>query len=883
MAEWLKSNCIITKAGNKLLSYVIAGLATLDISRAVVRETVSTAGKNKNYNLSDITNIKQTGVLLKFRGGIENPETGDYDTSLVTARFSNEDLTVGLESYKIRQIVVMARLTNIDTDEMMRYDPSFKDPGEVPYLVAQSNGEDDFDLMPSREENPTSFDYDLYIIHTGVPNISVSIRTLGWVSEEDFNRSITEIWSVVNNNIENEVGQNTDKMSFYNKAWRPKLSSYTYTYEPDEVLPVWDREDSVLPEGKLSGNKTAERFNSYKLIESVNEGDYPDNIATGGYSHVEGANNMTTSHCSHVEGINNYVGYSLDDNLGDGNFNANRGTHVEGDSNTAVHSWTQHVEGVQNYSSAYASHTEGKFNINKGYISHIQGRKNQILNGESSTANFVGGENNVIKSGSCSIAFGKSNVNEDSTNSIITGHDNSFTSSNNSILCGTENVALNSSNSVVTGASNVLNQSVSSVLSGEKNNVSGSDRVMSGGYNNTVVNSWDSIVGGRDNHVANSRSVLVSGVNHRINSSQYVAVFGNGNITNEYDDYSLVCGQSNQVYYSTCSLVTGKDNQIDETLDSIVGGLSNLSNKKGKRLFIMGMGNSVSSEVYGNNQDSNITGRENKITDIEFSSVFGKGNTVQEVSASLVCGAENIVESQMYEGSKDKSKGIINSIVTGFGNRLKQTKTSVVAGMNNDIQDYQPHGIPNEWMLTMNNLFSGEKNTIKGMYSSIITGYGNIISNIHDSIIGGKNNNIDGLDAPATSVTNSVLTMSINAKVTNHMKPQVIFGSDNEVSGDNTLTSGTNLISSGNSSVTLGKWNEEDDSNYYALVIGGGTGETSRKNILTLDWSGRLNVADLYFESNKNSVDTRIKQLESQVSQLITKVAELEEIINQGG
>ena len=63
-------------------------------------------------------------------------------------------------------------------------------------------------------------------------------------------------------------------------------------------------------------------------------------------------------------------------------------------------------------------------------------------------------------------------------------------------------------------------------------------------------------------------------------------------------------------------------------------------------------------------------------------------------------------------------------------------------------------------------------------------------------------------------------------------------GSSTTASGEGSHAEGYNTKSSSEYQHVQGKYNVEDKTNTYAHIVGGGTSNTDRKNIHTLDWSG---------------------------------------------
>lgn len=61
---------------------------------------------------------------------------------------------------------------------------------------------------------------------------------------------------------------------------------------------------------------------------------------------------------------------------------------------------------------------------------------------------------------------------------------------------------------------------------------------------------------------------------------------------------------------------------------------------------------------------------------------------------------------------------------------------------------------------------------------------------------------------------------------------------------------GLGLLTESEWQTVLGKYNVKDSSNTYALVIGGGTSASNRKNVFTVDWNGNINAGSYtYFKS----------------------------------
>lgn len=70
------------------------------------------------------------------------------------------------------------------------------------------------------------------------------------------------------------------------------------------------------------------------------------------------------------------------------------------------------------------------------------------------------------------------------------------------------------------------------------------------------------------------------------------------------------------------------------------------------------------------------------------------------------------------------------------------------------------------------------------------------------------------------------------------------------------LVFGLGLLTDSEWQTVLGKYNVKDSSNTYALVIGGGTSTSNRKNIFTVDWNGGINTgSNTYLKSTNINRD----------------------------
>ena len=86
-------------------------------------------------------------------------------------------------------------------------------------------------------------------------------------------------------------------------------------------------------------------------------------------------------------------------------------------------------------------------------------------------------------------------------------------------------------------------------------------------------------------------------------------------------------------------------------------------------------------------------------------------------------------------------------------------------------------------------------------------------------------------------------------------------GTDSVASGARSHAGGYGTIAKGENQTAIGKYNIEDTSNKYAFIIGNGTSST-RKNALTVDWSGNVEsdgkklATEEYVNQNGGKIDT---------------------------
>lgn len=677
MATWLQENAVLTDIGLSMLSKAQAGLGKLCITKVVTRDVWDTVENNRKLtgDSSTVSNIKQEAVLLNppAEGDAETPNGQNLGVTKIVARFSNEHIT---EKYYIKQVVVFMKLIDIDTNA-----PESTDMGEVPYMVAQTENTDDSDIMPLFSENPTAINYDLYILHSGVAQINIAVKTAGYVDEDTFN----EFKNYVINTFAESVGQNTKDKTF--GVWTPVYS--------DDDDPSGGRQWSKKTDDsgetattEYAGKKSAERFNLY--ADNAN-------IATGEYSHVEGNNNVCIANAGHVEGVDNHSG--VDENYGihmegrrnyatlgwfqhiegDNNQSAGYTTHMEGNSNKAVKvgsegsTETLHVEGKWNtVKNGVTHHVEGEYNsIEDGLVNHVEGGYNSVKKGK---YNHVGGNKNTIGGDSnCNLVEGQLNAIQDCSEVSVSGQGHFVTSSNLASVSGYKNTLYNSERAVVAGISNTVTNSKGTSVSGEHNiaedncyesNISGSG--------NILVRSQHSSVSGIENRVSDTNNSFVSGEGNALNVSALLKTtsgnltLGKGNSATD-TEYTALLGTENTVNNSINNIVSGRGNKVlfkegDVKVEECIIGGATHTVEKTVRTLVIGNNNTLSSYK--------TTGSET--AEPSYDSIVGGATTTSlGLRASVVTGTAN------------KVIGIHDSIIGGYDNTI--TRTSVDTDANHSI------------------------------------------------------------------------------------------------------------------------------------------------------------------------------------------------------
>lgn len=288
MSTWSPQNAVITNLGNSLLASARVGLSTIQLTRVVARENFeSSMATARAYTSADITpaSVAQEGHLMKIRVSESPDPEEEVETSLVTVRFSNDDLEDSSETYNLRQIILFAVLLDPETHEAT--------DSEVPYMVCQCDDSADCDVMPAREVNPTSFDYDIYVIHSGVDDFTIEVRTEGYVWQDDFD----EYKEVVDSKFD-EVDLDLENSKTAIKEEGNTYTSWTPSYDE------FHNEMTRVAGGSVTGEEDSLSFNRDPSATYS----YAESLATGKKSVAFGGGTEVLGDYSFAANKDNYIG-----------------------------------------------------------------------------------------------------------------------------------------------------------------------------------------------------------------------------------------------------------------------------------------------------------------------------------------------------------------------------------------------------------------------------------------------------------------------------------------------------------------------------------------------------------------------------------------------
>ena len=551
------------------------------------------------------------------------------------------------------------------------------------------------------------------------------------------------------------------------------------------------------------------------------EGNYT--TASGDRSHAEGTGTTASGESSHAEGYKTEA--SGDSSHAEGNRTEASGdsSHAEGYKTEASGDYGSHAEGEYATASGDSSHAEGDNTTASGYYSHAEGY-NTTASGDSSHAegdNTTASGENSHAEGQSTTASGNSSHAEG--NGTTASGEGTHTEGNYTEATG--HFAHAEGSYTKSEGDYTHAEGLSTTSSGYASHTEGQD---------TVASNQASHAEGRyttangDSSHAEGRGTTASGNYGSHAEGQSTTASGNsshaeGNGTTASGKYAHAEG-----YYNLSGGYTKFDAALgSETVDSTIKYYIDVANLDTTLI-------STNDEIYVLVEDNAST--EKQICKIIVSSIT-EYNTTDEVST---------VKHKIYFDENE-----LRNQMSGFPN-IKIINIHV----KNNNNPYSTHA---EGKYTT---ASGDSSHAEGYLTEASGGYGSHAEGVYTTASGDYGSHAEGEYATASGPVSHAEGYYTTAS-----------GDSSHAEGDNTTASGENSHAEGfkttasgyathaegeytkasgkyahvegyhttarsNSQHVQGKYNVEDTNNTYAHIVGGGTSNTNRKNIHTLDWNG---------------------------------------------
>lgn len=454
-------------------------------------------------------------------------------------------------------------------------------------------------------------------------------------------------------------------------------------------------------------------------------------------------------------------------------------------------------------------------NVAGGIYSHASGRNSKAIGDHS-----IASGHDATATGTGSVAIGSAYSKTWEPN--VASSPGPVASGNYAIALGV-NTKSEGVSSVAIGGEASDNINRATVASGDYSVAIGGTQAKATGYRSVAI-------GGYNPTASGDYSTAIGSAN-RAMGPQSVAI-GYGNKCRNNDSYAVGYDNDNNSYFG---FVAGYNNIINGGSTNMALGYNCKSlNGSAMACFMAGYRNEINSGGVGNT----AVGYKNEITGGMSSLVSGYGNVISQQHSAILGGMNNNIHSQssgILGGSDNEITGnsSYKSIIGGYKNKVNRHASSIIGGDNN---------------------------TNKGIASAIISGRDNEISSFmsdgsspqelsayDSSIIGGCDNKFieatNQYGSPRTNNTSSIIGGSGNRVGVKSGEGSVILGGiNNKIGGSYNTVTGNNSISYSDNQFVMGKFNIQDDESQYALIVGGGTSD-ERKNILTLDWDGNLDIS----------------------------------------
>ena len=486
--------------------------------------------------------------------------------------------------------------------------------------------------------------------------------------------------------------------------------------------------------------------------------------------------------------------------------------------------------------------------INDEYILSV----NYAGNGRASQGNTATGADSANLAGVDNTVDGQQSVNIAGVdNTISTGSDYSVTSG---------------------GVSNQIYNDMCFVAGGHNNSASGTSSAIVGGHSNTVKSYNSCVIGGKENFCKVDNTFVAGGFGNGVSGELFTTensvVLGGFN--------NLINGMVSTDVCVNSAIMGGYSNGIsgtDSSGSAIAGGLScSVTGTQSYKSFIGGGQENKITGTYS--ALSSITGGwENEISGTEsYQSFIGGGNKntiagTTAINSAIAGGVSNQVYSDMCfvaGGHNNSASGSSSAVVGGDSNQINgsgtATHSAIIGGEQNKI----------EGSLSKQSFIGGGfLNSVSGFVtrgSGIIGGYQNKIEGTqsYQSFIGGgSENKILGSD----SVDSGIIGGNegrINSKFT------FIGGGHGLSTQEGTSWENSALFGEYNTHATY-PWDQSGTQTLqgsgHRLVVGGGTGDLSRKTAFSVDNVGNIYVgtqagASIYMRTGATSYEAKAFTIE---------------------
>lgn len=321
-----------------------------------------------------------------------------------------------------------------------------------------------------------------------------------------------------------------------------------------------------------------------------------------------------------------------------------------------------------------------------------------------------------------------------------------------------------------------------------------------------------------------SGEISIIGHENRVFDGSYIGILGRKNAySSGYGGY--IVGTNNIFYYGSYSVIEGTHNLA-----------------KGHYLQINGYRNIVggfNQTLIGN---YNLTGNYNPIntnesdyTSADDYGIYDRRNKIFYHNGQLVDDKETL-KTPFRDGDAFNYE-YASPITPVDGSVYKDNESGIYYQYSEEFDDFIPIDHRNDEPSRFNDIV-GHYNNILAAKHSIVIGHANRIDspNADHIFMSGFYNNIVGTSNASYLTIEGVGNTGSGSY--GHVE-----GYRNEVHGEAAHAEGYRTIASGDYQHVSGRYNVEDANDDYALIVGGGTDDSNRANILTLDWDGNLSIA----------------------------------------